>query len=195
MRTTVRECRKCGTPTTNRDYCSQPCYHASHPRTPAPVRFWAKVHKNGLNGCWTWTGYINPGGAGRFAPVGHKPLSAYRYSWELNVGPIPEGMLICHHCDNRACVRPDHLYVGTQRDNVRDAIERHRFYRGGAYTPYRIPPRYGADNKMTKLTDDQVREIRAIYPSIGARRLGKMYGVVPSAIQGIVKGRTRQHVS
>lgn len=106
------------------------------PRRPKPVatRFWAKVEKT--DGCWLWRASLNGNGYGQFAltavrlpngkmPPGHMRIAS-RVAWELENGPIPAGMSVLHHCDNRRCVRPDHLFIGTQSDNMRDAFQKGR---------------------------------------------------------------------
>lgn len=91
-------------------------------------RFWSKVDKT--DGCWNWTASkFNNSGYGLIKIAG-KRRSAHRVSFELFHGAIPSGMLICHRCDNRACVNPDHLFLGTHRDNMDDMVAKDRQPRG-----------------------------------------------------------------
>lgn len=92
----------------------------------AQERFWRKVDKpNGENGCWLWTGSFTTPGYGQFRADG-KNLSTHRYAYEISRGPIPKGLLVCHHCDNPKCVRPDHLFLGTHKDNHDDSVAKGR---------------------------------------------------------------------
>lgn len=90
-------------------------------RKPLIPRFWEKVQKS--EGCWEWTGALLKarGGYGTFNVGDHKTKYAHRFSWEIHYGEIPPGKLVCHHCDNPKCVRPDHLFIGSYWDNAQDA--------------------------------------------------------------------------
>ncbi len=87
------------------------------------VRFWAKVLKT--DNCWEWQGAKFSHGYGQFKIQG-KVWQVHRLAYTLSVGPIPDGMLICHHCDNKICARPSHLFAGTNGDNQRDSVRKGR---------------------------------------------------------------------
>ena len=101
-------------------------------------------------GCWTWPeDRLFPSGYGQVWWRG-RSQRAHRVAYELACGPIPDGLQVNHHCDNPACIRPDHLYVGTQRENIADAVRRGRHGRA----------RPGSRHHNAKLTEDDVREMR-----------------------------------
>lgn len=120
-------------------------------------RFWAKVKKT--KACWEWVGAKNEGGYGVMSRgrVNNSALllRAHRVAWLIHNGELPEDLHVCHHCDNPACVNPTHLFLGTDGDNIRD------MWRKGYGSP--PPVRFGSDNNKTKLTKNQVIEIRSKY--------------------------------
>ena len=143
-------------------------------------RFWSKVNiPDNLDDCWEWsTGTRNGYGAywldGRYC-------SAHRVSWELfHHETIPEGMCVCHHCDNKLCVNPDHLFLGTIADNMTDKIMKGRHYRGEAHW-------------KSKLTQDQVLEIRSRKGQT-QQSLADDFGVSQQQIYRILSRRSWSHV-
>ena len=175
-----------------------------------PVPFWDRVKKTDT--CWEWTGSRNRKGYGGYWD-GTKVRRAHRVAWQKTRGPIPDGMLVCHHCDNPPCVNPDHLYVGTNSDNALDRERRRR---------RRIPPReqhwtnrhpervirgarhyvaqhpevvQGERNPSAKLKNADVVAIRRRYAAggISLARLAKIYGVGTSTIHRVVRGKSWTH--
>jgi hypothetical protein len=105
------------------------------PLVDVVVRFERKFEKT--DGCWLWTGHLNRGGYGEIRIKG-RAVSAHRFAWQLVHGPIPIGMLVMHRCDNPTCVRPDHLALGTDADNMRDRDAKGRgkvWPKGKRHTP------------------------------------------------------------
>ncbi len=134
-------------------------------------RLWSKVHKT--EGCWNWTG-AQEHGRGRIASGTGRVLRPSRVSWELQNGPIQNGLFVLHKCDNPRCVRPDHLFLGTQKDNMHDMVSKGR--------------------KHTALTAEQVLRIRAAWPAQSKNQIAKQFGVTKSCVSHVVKGRAWRHV-
>jgi hypothetical protein len=143
--------------------------------------FWERADKSGE--CWEWLGRKNWRGYGQITSKWFKTVQAHRIAYELTFGPIPAGLLCCHTCDNRGCVNPAHLFVGTDRDNVQDMLRKGRSSRVGSKNPH------------AKLTEAQIPLIRQAWMD-GALMtdLGREFGVSDSAIQEIVAGHTWRHV-
>lgn len=132
------------------------------------------------DGCWEWVG-PRAHGYGQFSFAG-RTRRTHRVSWELYRGPIPDGMLVCHDCDNRACVRPAHLFLGTPADNMRDRDTKDRHARGSR-------------QHCAKLTDDDVRAIHtALVAGSNQADLARRYQVSHSTIVEIRRGTTWMHL-
>jgi hypothetical protein len=111
----------------SRRFCSISCRNRSTKPVPVHLRFWRFVTPADSEECWIWSGSKDPRGYGTLsAESGSSPIKAYRLAYEMRHGPIPDGLVVRHKCDNPSCVNPDHLEVGTQKDNVRDMVERGR---------------------------------------------------------------------
>lgn len=152
-------------------------------------RFWPKVNKQS-NGCWEWTGYINPNGYGEInlGKRGQGISSAHRQSWVIHNGEIPEGLSTLHKCDNRRCVNPEHLFLGTHQDNMDDM---HMKSRG--FTPFKKFK--GMSHPAHILTDDSVKQIRSKFEvGVKLKQLATEYGVTFQNIHMIVKRKTWRHI-
>lgn len=150
------------------------------------VRFWANVDKSGE--CWEWAGTRNKQGYGVVTAFGCR--SAHRASWTEANGPIPRGMVICHKCDNPPCVRPDHLFLGTHAENMRDAISKGRMY--FQKHPEKVR---GEANRFAKLTNAQAISIlQARMEELATcEELAKANGVSTVVVQDLLAGRGWKH--
>lgn len=134
------------------------------------------------SGCWEFIGSLDGGGYGHLTYRG-KNVRAHRIAYDLCVGDIPKGQHVLHACDNRPCVNPDHLFLGTNQDNIDDMIAKERNNRGER-------------NGMAVLTEDDVREIRQLL-STGTytqSEIGDMFGVTRGAVKSIKLGKTWKYL-
>lgn len=132
------------------------------------------------DGCWEWNGTRNGYGYGVFLMPGEKPVRAHRYAYERLHGPIPDGMVVMHSCDNPPCVNPAHLSLGTRDDNNQDKQRKGRHP-------------YGDSHHWTRLSEAQVAEIRALLASRSVRQkeIAARFGVDDSTISNIKTGKRR----
>jgi hypothetical protein len=146
-------------------------------------RFDQKVTRVAGSDCWIWTAHSSRGGYGRLIVDG-KVRQAHRIAWELTYGPVEYGLCVCHRCDVRLCVNPDHLFLGTFADNVHDMIAKGRRNTG-------TRPR-GVGHLNAKLTEEKVRAIRTSDLSHG--ELARSLGVSRKCVENVLLGRTWRHV-
>lgn len=183
-------------------------------RPTVEERFWAKVDTSaGPDGCWNWLG---AGGAGLHGVIwrGGSNVGAHRLSWELRNGvKVPDGLFVCHSCDNPSCVNPDHLWVGTQAQNMRDCQMKGRRARGDRHGsrlhpdrvargdrngarlhPERMPR--GERNGSAKLSVNDVLSILQMHSAGGVtqKEIAKLHGVSPSLVHCIVSRKNWTHV-
>jgi hypothetical protein len=149
-------------------------------------RFWGKVFKTET--CWIWMACCLPTGYGKFG-IGSKKdgsrgtIGAHRMAWMLEYGEIPDGMWVLHRCDHPWCVRPNHLWLGTVKDNMRDASEKGRV---------RIPHYRGEKNHKAKLTVADVITIRK--SSARTSKLVRAFGISDVQVNNIRSRRSWSHV-
>jgi hypothetical protein len=157
------------------------------------TRFERKFHE--VNGCWQWSGNRINSGYGMFWVKG-KNVLAHRHAYRSYVGSIPDGMCVLHRCDNRGCVNPDHLWLGTRSDNSADMVAKGRSARGARNPATRPGFRSGTRNGRSKLTPATVVELRKRYASggISQQKLGDEYGVCQVVISKIINRQLWPHV-
>lgn len=157
-------------------------------------RFWSKVKKS--NGCWEWQACISTAGYGKIGYKG-KSIEAHRISYELSFGEIPNGMSICHSCDNRKCVRPDHLFVGSHRENMMDAKAKGRMVHGDSHWMVKYPElrMRGSSHPKSRLIEEEVSLIRLLSLVHNQKFLAKQFNVSEPTISEIVTNKRWKHVN
>lgn len=191
----AKECsvESCGKPATVRGYC--PAHYKRWRLYGDPLTLrqhqlhglslaerWAAYVPDRGEGCWEWSGFRDPNGYGRLN-IGNVPKLAHRISWELHRGEITSADHILHRCDNPSCVRPEHLFKGDHALNMADKMAKKR---------HRYGVSRGEANPHSRLTEDQVKEIRA---STGAsERVGLLYGISGRNVRDIRNRKSWRHV-
>ena len=154
--------------------------HGHNGRCTTTNRFWSKVDRCGPDECWEWIGWRHKG-YGRFAIHG-KTHRAHRVAYELVNGPIQDRQEVCHSCDNPACCNPSHLFLGTHKDNMLDAINKNRFVEGEA-------------DGNAKLTTEQVVQMRTLYWGGGYTLpdMARRFRVSPAIVWRVIHGISWKH--
>lgn len=135
-------------------YCSRACWAKSQTmKCGGAIERLMSRYQVSDSGCWEWTGTKNAKGYG-FIQADAKRWMTHRYSYHIHHGQIPDGMFVCHKCDNPKCINPDHLFAGTQKDNMNDMVKKGRAHKVG---------RSGTENPNNKLTEQDVLAIRAAW--------------------------------
>lgn len=164
-------------------YCSVAC-HKHRLRDPARFveAFWEKVDKRGPDECWLWKGAKQRAGYGHFRTPEGKTITSSRFAWVLANGAIPDGMHALHRCDNRACVNPAHIFLGSHTQNMADCKAKGRHTKG-------------EQTKRNKITERQARDVLAQKGRAKADELAHTLGVTPGAIHAIWRGDAWSHIN
>lgn len=150
-------------------------------KTDPETRFWAGVRRGPPEECWEWQKFKS-GGYGLLKGEGRSNLYAHRYSFAIHNGPIPSGLVVMHSCDNRACVNPAHLSLGTHQDNVADKVSKNRQPRGSL-------------TGQAKLTEQQIPTIRRLLAcGMAEREVASTYHVCQATINMIKHNKIWRHV-
>lgn len=150
---------------------------------PAEERFWRFVHKpTNLSDCWIWNGHISRDGYGSFTPY-KIPIRAHRFMYQLVHGPIPPRMLVCHKCDNPICVNNSHLFLGSNSDNMKDAVSKGR-----------KKGKRGSDNPLAKLVEGQVLKIRSLKDILSCRQVAEIFHISHQLVSSIQTKKAWSHI-
>ena len=166
-----------------RKFCSLTCSSKAQ-----VIPFWSRVDRSDESSCWEWTAHTKTKNGYGLVSFQGKNTPAHRVAWQLTNGDIPDGLLVCHHCDNRLCCNPSHLFLGTPKDNSQDMLAKGRNRNGSLRVP-----------------DEQVLEIKSRFVRKYARtsrgwrsnalELAEEYGVSRQTIQDYVRGTRRRSLT
>lgn len=177
----------------------QPVDRDSKLKSKAIRRFFSGIKKNSITGCWEWSRTKNNFGYGMMG-VSTDAILVHRYSWMHHYGEIPDGLIVCHKCDNPSCANPEHLFLGTHKDNVHDKISKGRDnYRRKTLRAKRVPkvkePSKARSRSDTKLTPGQVKEIKFLLRGgVKQAHVAKKFSVSRTTILFIKQGKMWRHI-
>lgn len=157
----------------------------SETRNNNPDVFWSRVDIRSEDECWNWKSYLGSFGRGAYS-IGQKSIKSHRWAWFLTHGEIPKGMFVCHKCDNGRCCNPNHLFLGTPKENTQDMVSKGR----------KVTLR-GEDDPKSKLTSQDVINIRSEWagnPRPSQFALAKKYNVSRSTIEAVVLRHNWKHL-
>jgi len=147
------------------------------------ARFWTHVRKRGPDECWNWQASIINGGYGQVQLANpRRMVLAHRLAYAAAYGEVPSGKQVHHRCDNRRCCNPAHLWVGTQHDNIADAIAKGRYKAAGEHNP------------KAKIGPDEVRQIRKLAGASSQREIAERFGVSQQNVSAILRRETWRDV-
>jgi hypothetical protein len=173
-------------------YCSPDCYHSVPKGYTLEEAFWKYVYKT--PNCWFWIGWMKGSNQYAYGGVGcsaYRGIRAHRASWIIHKGPIPKGKFVLHTCDNPQCVNPEHLFLGTAKDNTEDCRKKGRLSA--------IPDNKGEKNGISKLTTKKVKQIRTEYDHKNKKSngmaLAKKYGISFCTVYNIIRNESWKHIA
>lgn len=160
-------------------FCSTQCAYKSRVKESREAKFWRYVNKQ--DNCWLWLGSRYSNGYGRLL-YDKAQILAHRVAWELTNGLIPNGLFVCHHCDNKLCVRLDHLFLGTPKDNTADMVNKGRHYK------HPKGQLAGENNPNSKLTNVDVIAIRNT--TSPRRIIAEKFSISLSTVNNVLNHKT-----
>lgn len=177
------KCMECDNPVRAKGLCNTHYHRSRSTRKPSPTRGMSTEERffyysgKRPDGCWLWTGgTYGKDGYGAIG-VGLKTIGAHVYSYIIHKGPVPRGMHVCHSCDVRRCVNPDHLFLGTPKDNFDDMVIKGRFNVAVGDAHYK-----------TKIKDADLPKIFEMAKSMTQKKIADHFGVSQSHVSGILSG-------